>query len=71
MTAALEKNETRTYDDNSSHDEKYEETNTEEVHRFKQYYAEFEAGRFVKFRVSYSYLYKDSKLETLVSYRCF
>ena len=43
-----EKDETRTYVDNSSHDEKYGVTNTEEVRRFDRYYV-VKVGRFVEF----------------------
>ena len=48
VKAAYEKNVKRAHDD-SSHDEKYGLTNTEEVHRFEQYFAEFDVGRFVEF----------------------
>ena len=44
MKAAYEKDETRTADDNPSHDEKNGVINTKEVQRFKQYYAEIRGG---------------------------
>ena len=43
-----EEDKTRTHD-NSSHDERHGVTNTEEVHRFEQYFTEFEVWRFVEF----------------------
>ena len=44
VKAVHEENETRTADDNPSHDEKYGVINTEEVRRFEQYYAEIRGG---------------------------
>ena len=44
VKAVHEENETRTADDNPSHDEKYGVINTKEVYGSKQYYAEIRGG---------------------------
>ena len=49
VKAVHEENVKRTYDDDSVLDEKYGVTNTEEVHRFGLYFAEFEVRRFAEF----------------------
>ena len=49
VKAGHEENVKRTYGDDSILDEKYGVTNTEEVHRFELYFAEFEVRRFVEF----------------------
>ena len=63
VKALYEKDKTRNADDNPSYDKKYRVTIPEEVHRFKQYYAEIVVGRFVEFVNKFDVTRKVSALD--------